>query len=110
MWALARARARALAQPRSTRFPAFDENQPVTVFDRYTLPLGQALLTRLVELAVHADDLAVSLDLPTPPLPDRAADFALTTLTRIASGRHGTANVIRALSRRERAPRNISAF
>ena len=73
------------------------------------LPYEQWLVTRLVELAVHMDDLAVSLDLPTPELPAPAADLVLTTLVRIAARQHGTVPVLRSLSRRERAV-VISAF
>lgn len=77
---------------------------------RVTIPLDQWLLTRMVELAVHADDLAVSLDLPTPELPPVAADLVLTTLVRLATAHHGTIAVLRALSRRERSTEPICAF
>ncbi|HEX5119319.1 MAG TPA: maleylpyruvate isomerase N-terminal domain-containing protein [Pseudonocardiaceae bacterium] len=74
------------------------------------LPYGDWLLTRLVELAVHMDDLAVSLDIETPELPPPAADLVLTTLVRVAAVHHGPVAVLRALSRRERAVLTISAF
>lgn len=80
------------------------------VFDRWVLPLDQCLLTRLIELAVHLDDLAVSLDLATPAVPDDVAEIVISSLASIATGRHGTASVLRALSRRERAPAVIAAF
>jgi uncharacterized protein (TIGR03083 family) len=73
------------------------------------LRYDQWLVTRLVELAVHMDDLAVSLDIETPPLPPEAADLVLTTLVRIAAAHHGAVPVMRSLSRRERAV-VISAF
>lgn len=94
----------------AVRLRELPEDLEVVVFDRWLLPLDQALLTRLVELAVHLDDLAVSLDVPTPALPDAASDRVLITLARIAQGRHGQLPVLRALSRRERAPRVIAAF
>lgn len=68
------------------------------------------LLTRVMELVVHADDLAVSLDLPTPPMPEAATDATIALLARIASWRHGPLPVVRALSRRERAPASIAAL
>jgi hypothetical protein len=92
------------------RLAALPEDRPVVMFGRHVLPLGECLLTRLVELVVHADDLAVSLDLPTPDVGDEAADLVITTLSRISRLRHGTLPVLRALSRRERAPLTVSAF
>lgn len=77
---------------------------------RAVLRLDQWLLTRLVELAVHLDDLAVSIDVETPTLPPGAADLVLTTLVRIAAVHYGEVPVLRALSRRERATVTISAF
>ncbi|MQA95879.1 MAG: hypothetical protein GEV11_14960 [Streptosporangiales bacterium] len=99
--------ARARLAPRLAGLPADHE---VVVLDRWLLPLDQALITRLVELAVHLDDLTVSLDVPTPELPDEAADLVLITLARIARARHGAIPLLRALSRRERAPQVIAAF
>ncbi|MGW1676200.1 maleylpyruvate isomerase N-terminal domain-containing protein [Saccharopolyspora sp. NPDC002376] len=99
--------ARARLAPRLAALPA---EQPVLVFDRWVLPLDQCLLTRLIELAVHLDDLAVSLDLATPAVPDDVAEIVISSLASIATGRHGTASVLRALSRRERAPAVIAAF
>jgi hypothetical protein len=81
----------------------------LVTFRGRVLPHGDWLITRLVEIAVHIDDLAVSLDIETPPLPPAAADLVLTTLVRIAAAHHGAVPVLRALSRRERAV-VISAF
>jgi mycothiol maleylpyruvate isomerase-like protein len=76
----------------------------------WLLTLPDFLLTRLVEIAVHADDLSVSAGIDCPPLPTRAADTVLGLLTRLAERRHGTTAVLRALSRAERAPATIAAF
>lgn len=92
------------------RLAGLPDDRPVLMFDRHVLPLGECLLTRLVELVVHADDLAVSLDLPTPDVGDEAADLVIATLGRVARRRHGTLPVLRALSRRERAALDVSAF
>ncbi len=78
--------------------------------NRAVLRLDQWLLTRMIELAVHMDDLAVSIDVPSPEPPAEAADLVLTTLVRIAAAHHGTVQVLRALSRRERAAVTVSAF
>jgi hypothetical protein len=74
------------------------------------LRLDQWLLTRLIELAVHMDDLAVSVDVETPTLPPEAGDLVLTALVRIAAAHYGEVPVLRSLSRRERAAVTISAF
>lgn len=64
--------------------------------------LDEYLVTRLVELTVHADDLAVSVGLDYPALPPEALDITLVTLMDTARHRHGDLAVLRALSRRER--------
>jgi hypothetical protein len=74
------------------------------------LKIDDFLLTRVLELVIHTDDLAISLGLPTPPMPDAATEATIRLLSRIAAWRHGPMTVIRALSRQERAPTSISAF
>lgn len=76
----------------------------------WSLTLDDYLATRLMELVVHADDLAVSVGVPTPELPDEAVGPVLTLLARLAVRRHGQAPVLRALSRAERAPASIAAL
>ena len=78
--------------------------------NRAALRLDEWLVTRMIELAVHMDDLAVSIDVETPRLPGEAADIVLSTLVRIAAAQYGEVPVLRALSRRERAAVTISAF
>jgi hypothetical protein len=76
----------------------------------WALSLDDFLMTRMMEIAVHNDDLAVSAGIPTPPLPPTALDHVLDLLSRLAVRRHGPTAVLRALSRSERAPATISAF
>lgn len=64
--------------------------------------LDDYLITRLVELSVHMDDLALSAGVPTPPLPHAALDIAIDALVSTARHRHGDLAVLRALTRRER--------
>jgi hypothetical protein len=73
----------------------------VQVFGGHLLRLDDYLVTRLVELLIHADDLAVSLGETAPELPG-AADVVIGTLVEVARLRHGDSAVIRALTRRER--------
>jgi hypothetical protein len=76
----------------------------------WALSLGDYLTTRTLELAVHMDDLAVSVGLPARELPDAAFDPVLVLLARLAARRHGQAALLRALARAERAPTAINAI
>ncbi len=61
------------------------------------------LVTRVVELVVHADDLAASLGV-APELPAAAVALAAGTALEVARRRHGDLTVLRAVTRRERLP------
>lgn len=74
------------------------------------LKVDDFLLTRVMELVVHTDDLAVSLGLPTPPMPQTATEATIQLLSSLSAWRHGPLNVIRALARQERAPTSIAAL
>jgi uncharacterized protein (TIGR03083 family) len=74
----------------------------VQVFGDMVISLDDYLVTRLVELAVHADDLAASLGVAPPPLPAAAIGLVIATLVEVARIRHGDGAVLRALARRER--------
>jgi hypothetical protein len=78
--------------------------------DDWGLTVNDFLLTRVLELVVHTDDLAVSLDIPTPPMPEHATEATIQLLSRIAAWRHGPLSVVRALARQERAPASIAAL
>jgi hypothetical protein len=75
----------------------------------WSLRRGDFLLTRQLEVVVHADDLAVSVGMPTPELPEPVFGPVRDLLVRLAVRRHGQSAVISALTRSERA-RSISAF
>lgn len=84
---------------------ALEEEQPdrlVRVFGDLVLRLEDYLVTRTVEILVHADDLAVSIGVEPPPMPTRAGDVAIKHLVDVARLRHGDRAVLVALSRRER--------
>ncbi|MFC4012735.1 maleylpyruvate isomerase N-terminal domain-containing protein [Nonomuraea purpurea] len=76
----------------------------------WSLRLDDFLLTRLVELVVHSDDLAASVGVDTPELPASVISPVVELLAQLAVHRHGATAVIRTLSRAERAPATISAF
>lgn len=67
------------------------------------------LLTRMLEVVVHADDLARSVGVPTPEFPDPVFAPVRDLLVRLAVHRHGQSAVVSALTRRERAE-PIAAF
>jgi mycothiol maleylpyruvate isomerase-like protein len=85
-----------------TRLEQEPEDRLVEVFGGLVLTLDEYLATRLIELVVHADDLAASLDIDPPGLPPAATGLVITTLVEVARIRHGDYAVVRALSRRER--------
>jgi len=67
-------------------------------------------VTRMMEITVHSDDLAVSVDIATPDLTEQVLSPVLQLLASLAVRRHGQPAVVRALSRAERAPDTITAF
>ncbi|WP_327576106.1 MULTISPECIES: maleylpyruvate isomerase N-terminal domain-containing protein [unclassified Streptomyces] len=76
----------------------------------WALSLDDFLVTRMVELAVHMDDLAVSVKIAAPELSATAFEPVLTLLAGLAARRHGQAALLRALARAERAPSAINAL
>jgi hypothetical protein len=77
-------------EPASHRIPA----------QARALLLDEYLLTRIVELVVHLEDLSRSLELPVPDVP-AATRLAISTLVQTAVVRHGASGVLHALARRE---------
>ena len=60
-----------------------------------------------IEMLVHTDDLACSVDLPPLAVPADAVTLATTTLLGLARYRHGDLAVLRALTRQERQGSDI---
>jgi hypothetical protein len=89
---------------------AADRPVRIPLWGPWSLRLDDLLITRMMELAVHADDLAVSVGIATPELPQSAVDTVVDLLSRLAVRRHGATAVLRALSRAERAPATIAAI
>jgi hypothetical protein len=78
------------------------DDRLVEVFKGLVLLVDDYLLTRLVELTIHIDDLAVSVGIDTPVLPPLATDAAIGVLVDVGRLRHGDISVLRAMARRER--------
>lgn len=94
-----------------TRLP--DVREPDTVqlpWQGWSLSVDDFLVTRMMEITVHSDDLAVSVDMPTPELPETVLSPVMALLVNLSLRRHGQASVVRALTRKERAPTDITAF
>jgi hypothetical protein len=90
----------------SRSLPAEPVDRLVSVLDGTTMRLDNYLVTRIVELTVHADDLTTSVGLD-PALPSAALPLAIHSLVDVARVRHGDLAVLRALSRRERQTAEI---
>jgi hypothetical protein len=83
----------------------------VEVLQGVVITVEEYLRTRLVELVVHLDDLAVSVGQEnSKDFPQDAYDEAAIVLVQVAARRHGALSVIRGLARRERHPDAIRAF
>lgn len=76
----------------------------------WALTLDDFLTTRTMELAVHMDDLAVSVKVAPQELPEAAFAPVLDLLARLAVRKHGQSALLRALTRAERAPAAVNAF
>jgi len=74
------------------------------------LNLDDFLVCRLLELVVHADDLAASLGCRTPQFEDAVRDPVVALLAVLSVRRRGQDAVVRALARTERATGSVSAF
>ena len=107
------AAARALQAGAIARLPAALEAPPATVHVRWLdsrMPTDDFLVTRLMEMVVHSDDLADSLGLRAPAFGETVLGPVLGLLTALAVDRHGQDAVVRTLTRPQRAPGSIAAF
>jgi mycothiol maleylpyruvate isomerase-like protein len=76
----------------------------------WALATDDFLATRLMEMVVHADDLAASVDIPAPQFSPAVMEPVLALLTALAVRRHGQTALVRTLTRPQRAPGTVSAF
>jgi hypothetical protein len=74
------------------------------------LHVDDFLACRLLEIVVHADDLAASVGVPTPQFEKDALDPVVALLATLSVRRRGQDPVVRALARSERAEGSVSAF
>lgn len=95
----------------AARLDADTLRQVVAVRDGVTMTVEDYLRTRVVELVVHCDDLAVSVGGHEPEmLPAEAYPVAAAVLAEVAVRRAGGLATVRSLSRRERQPHGATAL
>jgi hypothetical protein len=108
--ALAAAAGTALTELRR-RLPAEPPERVIQLpWGPWALSLDDYLVTRLLELFVHCDDLATSIGVDPPALPPACFDTVIDVLCRMSARRHGQGALLRTLSRVERAPRTVAAI
>ena len=86
----------------AARLPEEPQDRVLPALGGRLVLLDEYLVTRLVEMLVHTDDLAVSVGLELPSFPEQANSAAIGCLVEVARRRHGSAALITALTRRER--------
>lgn len=89
-----------------TRLPPEDESRGIAVPGSSML-VADYLVTRIVELVVHSDDLAASLGVETPQFNGSVTDPVISCLVEIARRRSAPMALIRAMTRTERADLSV---
>jgi Mycothiol maleylpyruvate isomerase N-terminal domain len=105
------ARLDAILMELDARFSSEPEHRVVKVALGLVLPLDEYLVTRMVELVVHSDDLASSVDLEPPPFDALTMACVVGCMLAMVRARHGDMAVARGFARRERDELNaLRAF
>lgn len=94
---------RRVADELRSRLPAEPPDRLIGALGGRMLSLDDFCRTRFIEVLIHIDDLAASVDLPTPDFDPRATGEIIGILVGIARRRHGDWPVIHALARAERS-------
>ncbi len=81
------------SEPGDRALPALDGRQML---------LDEYLVTRAVELVVHADDLAASVGVDPPAFDRSVTEPVIGCLVEVARRRHGDLSVVVSMTRRER--------
>ena len=84
------------------RFATEPATRAVKVAGGLVLPLDEYLVTRMVELVVHCDDLAASIGAETPGFDPMTMACVIGCMLAMVRARHGDIAVVRAFARRER--------
>ena len=95
--------AHALIERLGTRLISEAPDRRLQVLGDLVITLDEYLRTRVVELVLHTEDLALSVGLPdAAEVTPSVATIVINTLVDLARLRHGDGAVMRALARRER--------
>lgn len=92
---------RAALERLERRLPREPDTRLLSALGRALL-LDEYLRTRMIEMAVHIDDLASSVGIEPPRLPRIAYTVVIDTLVGVARVQSGDLEVLHALTRRER--------
>lgn len=76
----------------------------------WSLTVHDFLLTRMMEILVHSDDLAASVGVDTPDFPPEVSEPVVALLAGLALRRRGATALVRALTRPQRSPAPVTAF
>jgi len=101
-----------LARSREQLGAAIDAAGPTTYvpWQDCALRTDDFLVVRLMEIVVHADDLACSVGVASPAFSPEVLEPVLALLAALAARRRGQDAVLRALSRHQRSAGSVSAF
>jgi hypothetical protein len=94
--------ARTASDRLSSRLSGQDPKGLMRVAGGLTMTVEQYLRTRIVELVIHCDDLAESVNAPVPAFRPVTMEIVIDVLVQVARLRNGDLAVVRALARRER--------
>lgn len=96
------ARLDATLQALDARLASEPAARTVSVALGITMPLDEYLVTRMIELVVHSDDLAASAGLETPEFDALTMACVIGCMLAMARARNGDLAVMRGFARRER--------
>lgn len=99
-----------LAVDLKARLEAEPEDRLVGALGGRLLTLDDFCRTRLIEVLLHLDDLAVSTDQPRPETDPLGPAIVIDILMGIARNHHGDWSVLHALSRSERSEDTNTVF
>jgi Mycothiol maleylpyruvate isomerase N-terminal domain len=102
------ARCAQVADSMRIRFAAEPSGRLVAALGGRMLTLDDFCRTRLIEVLLHLDDLAVSVGVPCPETDEEGRAMVIDVLMGIARMLHGDWEVLRALARDER--RSVAVF
>ncbi len=101
------ARCREVAEQMRARFAIEPEDRLVGALGGRMLSLDDFCRTRLIEVLIHLDDLATSVDAPAPVTDPAGMAEVVDILLGIARDRHGDHVMMQALARGERLSQSV---